>query len=96
MTATLSQVKLVTLHKHQHSQHNQRNKLRLSAMTSHFKDQPILVVPREFGVILVCGGQKFDHVMSAEQQLDLATRFIQIAQKRIRDGELEGHPQEAD
>ena len=54
-------------------------------MVSPFKDQPILIVPREFGVILVCEGQKYEHEMTAEQQLRLATRFIEIATKRFRD-----------
>lgn len=44
-----------------------------------------MIVPREFGVILVAGGIKYDHEMSAEQQLRLATRFIEIATKRFRD-----------
>lgn len=54
-------------------------------MASPFNDQPIMIVPREFGVILVAGGNKFDHEMTADQQLRLATLFIEIATKRLRD-----------
>ena len=54
-------------------------------MVSPFSDQPIMIVPREFGVILVAGGVKYDHEMSPDQQLRLATRFIEIATQRLRD-----------
>lgn len=65
-------------------------------MTSHSKDHPILVVPREFGVILSCGGELYHHEMSPEQQLDLATRFITVAMERIRNGEVEGQKNQTD
>lgn len=64
-------------------------------MKSH-SDHVILVVPREFGVILSCGGELYNHEMTPEQQLDLATRFIEIATKRIRDGEAERQKAEPD
>lgn len=44
-----------------------------------------MIVPREFGVILVAGGVKYDHEMTAEQQLRLASRFIEAATKRIEE-----------
>jgi len=53
-------------------------------MASPF-DQPIFVVPREFGAILSCGGEIYRYEMSPEQQLALATRFIETATIRIRE-----------
>jgi len=53
-------------------------------MASH-SDQPIFVVPREFGAILSCGGEIYRYEMSPEQQLALATRFIETATIRIRE-----------
>ena len=57
---------------------------------------PIYIVPREFGAILACGGELYHHEMTPEEQLSLATRFIEVATQRIRNGEVEGHKDEAD
>lgn len=64
-------------------------------MKSH-SSHPILVVPREFGLILSCEGEIYQHKMSPEQQLDLATRLITVAMERMRNGEVEGHEKQTE
>ena len=56
---------------------------RLLTMAS--PSEPIFVVPREFGAILSCGGKIYRYEMSPEQQLALASRFIETATIRIRE-----------
>lgn len=46
---------------------------------------PILVVPREFGLILSCGGEHYKYEMTAQQQLSFATRMIEVASMRLRE-----------
>ena len=59
-------------------------------------DSPTFIVPREFGAILACGGELYHYDMTPEEQLSLATRFIEVATQRFRNGEVEGHKDEAD
>ena len=58
-----------------------------------------IVVPREFGLILSVGGESYRHEMTAEEQLSLATRIIQVASERLRqerqNGEKVTAPEEA-
>lgn len=58
-----------------------------------------IVVPREFGFILSVGGELYKHEMTAEEQLSLATRIIQVASERLRqerqNGEKVTAPEEA-
>jgi len=44
-----------------------------------------IVVPREFGLILSVGGELHRHELTAEEQLSLATRIIQVASERLRE-----------
>ena len=58
-------------------------------MTSPFNHR-IIVVPREFGLILSVGGELYNHEMTAEEQLSLATRIIQVASERLREERQNG------
>lgn len=53
-------------------------------MASPFKDSPTLIVPREFGFLLSCGGQLYRRDMTAHEQLDLAARIIEVAMQRLK------------
>lgn len=53
-------------------------------------DHPSIVIPREFGLILSCGGELYRYEMTAEEQLSLATRIIQVASQRLREERDDG------
>jgi hypothetical protein len=50
-----------------------------------YRSENVILTPREFGAIIVADGEMHQLPMTPTQQLDMASRFIEIAVARMRD-----------
>lgn len=50
-----------------------------------YRSENVILTPREFGVLIVTDGEMHQLLLTPSQQLDMASRFIEIAVARIRE-----------